>query len=295
MKLTVFTPTYNRADKIEQVYQSILQSVSRIEGDSVEWLVVDDGSTDQTEDTVKRCASSDRVEVRYVRKQNGGKHTAFNLAIEQCKGDIFVCIDDDDYLTPNALEDIFAAARKYDGKGYSGFVGRVVDPNGKLLGQTVFDQELVSNTIEIRDKYAFWGEPEIYYTDILKQYRFDVFTGERFLTEAYLFDDITTRYPLVYTNIPMMVKEFFAGGLTDNGLKIRIESPQGACAYYIKRFALSDGMRNKGKAVINYYRFAYWQQPKPKTRPRFGLYTLLARPIAWLMYLKDKKEYKKKK
>lgn len=293
MRLTIFTPTYNRAKRLNKVYQSIVNGLKFVENDDVEWIIVDDGSKDNTGEAVKSFSELKNLQIRYIAKENGGKHTAFNVGIENSKGDLFVCIDDDDYLTDNALADIFKLGKEYNAQKISGFVGRVVDPQGKLLGKDIFKDTIVSNTIEIRDKYRFWGEPEIYFTRVLKNYKFDVFGQEKFLTEAYLFDDITQKLPLVYTNIPMMVKEFFKGGLTDNALKIRIESPMGACAYYEKRFKLSKGFKNKLKAAINYFRFSYWRNSGSYKLK--GAYAFFAKPIAYLLYKKDVKEYNNSK
>lgn len=288
MKLTIFTPTYNRANKIFELYRSILHSARTVvEPDELEWLIVDDGSVDDTEAVVKSFDSA-YFPIRYYKKENGGKHTAFNWAIEQSTGDIFVCIDDDDRLVAQALNMIFQCAREYENKGFGGFVGRVVDINGNILGKSLFEDILISNTIEIRDRYKFWGEPEIYYTKYLKLYRFDVFPGERFLTEAYLFDRMSIRYPFVYTNHIYMVKCYLPDGLTSNQLKIRIESPKGAEAYYFQRKQLCSGFWHKLRATINRQRFSYWSKTD---RQKYDLYEFLARPVSFLMMMKDRHQY----
>ena len=215
------------------------------------------------------------------------------MAIQECCSDIFLCLDDDDKLTQNALRDIFDLADRFGGKGYGGVVGRVVDTQGGLLGRTFFGQTLVSNTIEIRDKYKFWGEPEIYFTDILKQYRFPIFGDERFLTEAMLFDQMSLKYPFVYTNTVMMVKEYLAGGLSDNGLKIRITSPVGTEAYYYQRYRLCEGFWHKLRATINRQRFARWIKVK-KPHRKFNGYELLAKPMSFIFFLKDRSKFAQK-
>ncbi len=294
MKLTVFTPTFNRAGKLKNVYASLSAARKRLTaGQEIEWLIVDDGSVDDTQNTVADLVAENAFEIRYYKKENGGKHTAFNLAIEECRGDLFLCLDDDDRLIENSLRDIFDLAEQYRGKGYGGIVGRVTDPDGNLLGKTVFENTLVSNTIEIRDKYKFWGEPEIYYTEILKLYRFPVFPGEKFLTEAMLFDEMSIQHPFVYSNITMMVKEYLPGGLSDNGLKIRIESPNGAEAYYFKRRQLCKGLWHKFRATINRQRFSYWiKQNRP--RRKMSGYEFFAKPISFVFYLKDRSKQTQK-
>ena len=287
MRLTIFTPTYNRISQIPSLYNSIIVALSKIdEDDCVEWIIIDDGSTEDISAMVCGFKEYSQLSIIFHRKENGGKHTAFNLAIDMSVSSIFVCIDDDDRVTENALKDIFDLAKLFSGGGYGGFVGRVVDENGYLQGRTIFEDTLVSNTIDIRDKYHFWGEPEVFYTNVLKKYRFDVFPGERFLTEAYLFDEMSCNYPFVYTNIHMMVKKFLPGGLTDTQLRIRMQCPRGCEAYYYKRKKLCKGFKHKLKAAINRQRFARYAGSVPKRET--DIYEVIAAPIAWAMSIKDR-------
>lgn len=271
MKLTIFTPTYNRKKEIQGLYKSIKKAIQQKEVfDTVEWLVVDDGSAADIKSVIESFEIPDGLSIRYIRKENGGKHTAYNVAISECDSDIFVCIDDDDRLTDNAFKDMFRLAKKYAGmkkySGCSGFAGRAADRNGHKLGRDMKTDSFISDTIEIRDRFHFWGEPEIYFTKILKGYRFDVFENEKFLTEAYLFDTLTKRYPLIYTNCILMKKIYRKGGLTDNQLKIRIGSPRGTEAYYYNRSKLCYDVFHRLKAIINRQRFAFWIDGKRPVR-----------------------------
>lgn len=292
MKLTIFTPTYNRKKEIQGLYKSIKKALQQKEAlDTVEWLVVDDGSAVDIKSVIESLEVPDGLNIRYIRKENGGKHTAYNAAIDECDSDIFVCIDDDDRLTDNAVKDMFRLAKKYTGmKKYSncsGFAGRAAGRNGHKLGRDLKTDSFISNTIEIRDRFHFWGEPEIYFTEILKGYRFDVFENEKFLTEAYLFDTLTKRHPLIYTNCVLMKKIYLKGGLTDNQLKIRIESPRGTEAYYYRRSKLSCDVLHRLKAVINRQRFAFWIDGERPVRG-IDLLEIFARPFSGVLYLRDR-------
>lgn len=298
MKLTIFTPTYNRPNELLDLYDNIKKEVTKIDKeDSVEWLIIDDGSKEKLSNADQLFEEKENFCVIYKYKKNGGKHTAFNQAIDLCAGDIFVCIDDDDRLSKNSLIKIFQIAKKYENHGYGGIVGRVEDLNGNMLGKTVFPDTLISNTVEIRDKYKFWGEPEVYYSNYLKKYRFDIFPGERFLTEAYLFDEMSNKYPFVYTNEVLMIKHYLEDGLTSNQLRIRIESPHGSEEYYYRRSLLCTKRVAKLKAIINRQRFAYWITDINIQRP-MNLFEFFAYPLSFCMYLIDKRKYtlgKKKK
>ena len=289
MHLTIFTPTYNRVSELPGLYKSIMESLARMPLNSehkVDWLIVDDGSDLDVKKCIDTFQGIPKLDIGLIRKENGGKHTAFNFAIENADGNIFVCIDDDDRLTPNAIKDIFSLAEKYANKGYGGFVGRVVDEGKEFLGKTIFDDILISNTVEIRDKYHFWGEPEVFFTSILKKYHFDVFPGERFLTEAYIFDQMSNDYPFVYTNTPLMIKKYLTGGLTDSQLKIRMQCPIGCEAYYYKRKQLCKGFKNKLKAEINRQRFGRYAKGTPQRKT--DIYKILAVPFSLVLSAKDR-------
>lgn len=293
MKLTIFTPSYNRRELLKNLYLSIVTNVSRLSNDDcVEWLIVDDGSTQDYSKIISSFISTERLAITYFKKQNGGKHTAFNYAIEKCNGDLFVCVDDDDSLLPLAINQFFYYGRLYQNTNYGAFVGRVVDEKGSLLGKSLKNETIVSNTLEIRDKYKYWGEPEIYFVSKLKQFRFSVFNQEKFLTEAFLFDDMSIKYPFVYLQKPFMVKKYLPGGLTDNQLKIRIESPVGTTNYYLKRQKQCKGLANI-KARINKIRFNFWVTDNVVFKISF--FDVLLFPIAFIFYLHDKVKYKKNK
>ena len=289
MKLTVFTPTYNRQDELRALYDNIRTELLKINTDFVEWIIVDDGSDDNTKEVVRNFSLVRNFEIKYFYQKNSGKHVAFNLGIEHSEGDIFICMDDDDRFSENAISMIFCLGKKYRNMKYGGFVGRPIDLKGKVLGKKVFEDSLVSNTIEIRDKYKFWGEPEIFYTKYLKKFRFEVFEGEKFLTEAFVFDRMSKKYPFVYTNEILMVKHYLPNGLTNNQLKIRIDSPCGCEAYYYQRKILSDEKIYKLKAAINRQRFIFYIDKRKRKKRKIDLYDVLGWPIARLMIVKDKK------
>lgn len=295
MKLTIFTPSYNRPQKLPGLFNSIKRAVKQMpQGNTAEWLIIDDGSDEDISLLIQKIHPVDHLTIRCIRQNNSGKHAAFNRAIEMCDGDLFVCIDDDDRLSQNAVQDIFFLADKFlkDAayQNCSGFAGRVIDRSGKKKGKNFKSYPVVSNTIEIRDMHHFWGEPEIYFVNRLKEYRFPVFAQEKFLTEAYVFDELTAKHPLIYTDCVMMIKTFLKGGLTDQQLKIRIESPRGTEDYYYRRSRLCKEKRYRLKSVINRQRFSYWIKDMRPQRA-FDQYEIVARPVSLFMYFKDFLQY----
>lgn len=283
MKFTLFTPTYNRAHLLPTLFQSLeIQPIK-----DFEWLIIDDGSVDNTEEIVQGLILKASFAIRYIKQENGGKHSAFNRAIEEANSDWFVCIDSDDPLTPDALINMEKACAMVDSNA-AGFVGVCISPEGVLLENRI-KEPFYSDTIDVRDKYHYWGEPEVYRLSILKQYRFPIFKGEKFITEAILFDQLTLKNKLLYTNFPMQIKEYLPGGLTDNQTKIRVNSPNGTLAYYRLRYHMSRKLIYKLKALVNYNRFLIHAKIN-----RVALVdpvlkrSYLVSPIALLLYLKDK-------
>jgi len=289
MKYTLFTPTYNRAHLLPRLFDSIVAQQTR----DFEWLIIDDGSEDNTPEVVQSFINTGEITIRYIKQPNGGKHRAFNRAIEEAQSDFFVCIDSDDPLVPEAILNMDKATAMIDGKyDVAGIVGVCITPTGGKIG-FVPGGYLYSNTIRSRDYYHLESEPEVYRLSLLKNYRFPEYEGEKFITEAILFDKLTEFHPLLYTNYPMQIKEYLSGGLTDNQLNIRVMSPNGTLAYYKQRFFMSQNLLYKIKALINYYRFyLHARHNHASLAEPFMKYSLLVIPLAWIMWMKEKKAIK---
>ena len=173
--ITVFTPTYNRKDTLQRLYRSLCaQTVF-----DFEWLIVDDGSTDGTE-AAAGSFSSARFPVRYIKKENGGKHTAYNLALQQATGTYFLCVDSDDLLVPDAMEALREAASPE-----CGICAYKSAADGKSLS-TEFPPEIKETTffglyseLHCRGEYTF-----LYPLQIARKAPFPVFPGEALVTES---------------------------------------------------------------------------------------------------------------
>lgn len=98
--LTVFTPTYNRAHTLGRTYESLLRQTDQ----DFEWLVIDDGSTDNTRRLVQGWIAEDKIPIRYIHKENGGLYTGYNTAYANIETELCVCIDSDDYMPDDAVE-----------------------------------------------------------------------------------------------------------------------------------------------------------------------------------------------
>jgi glycosyltransferase involved in cell wall biosynthesis len=281
--VTIFTPTYNRASYLPRLHRSLAAQERR---DLLCWLVVDDGSTDGTEAVVADLARASDFSVRYVRGRGRGKHDAFNLAIEAADTELFFCVDSDDLLSEGALpaiERIWKGIRGEEELG--GFAGATVLMDGKPRNGSLPSSGYRSNTIVTKDRLHIHDVPEVYRTAVLKRYRFPVFEGERFLNEAYLFDELSLAYPLRYFEDVLMAKEYLEEGLSAKIVNARRRSPRGALNYYARRYRMTRDLPFRVKALLNFVRFSAWAPGEAArlglANPALGLAALLYAPVGW--------------
>lgn len=229
-KITVFTPTYNRAYILENLYRSL----QRQSYGDFEWLVVDDGSSDGTEALFDRWRREENpFPIRYVRQENGGKCRAINHGLELARGELFFTVDSDDYLTDDALEKVarWEAELPKDGKfcGFAGNLGTAPDatPNKPLPG-AFFDGTAF-------DRYGIVdGErASVFYTTIHRRYRYPEFPGENFMTEAVTWNRMANDgYRMRFFNDIIWIFEYKDDGLTRSGYDLFLRNPQGTGLFF---------------------------------------------------------------
>ena len=177
--LTVFTPAYNRAYTLPRTYESMK---SQKNTDFI-WLIVDDGSSDNTAELVKQWQAEDNgFEIRYIYKENGGMHTAHNTAYELIDTELNTCIDSDDALAPDAVQTIFEAWERVRDKGYAGLLGLDAEFSGRVIGNG-FPQGLTETTLGGYYRSGGIGDKKlILRTNVVRQYPpYPTFEGERFV------------------------------------------------------------------------------------------------------------------
>lgn len=224
MKITVFTPTYNRAYIINNLYQSLLRQTFT----DFEWLIIDDGSTDQTEDMVsewqKEC---DKFKIRYYKISNGGKSRAINKALDLAKGSLFLVVDSDDYLTDDALEKVDIWEQQLDSNRYcavSGNLGLTKESTPNYL----FESKYHDGTAMDRYKSVNGERAIAFYTEIHRQYKYPEFEGEKFITEAVAWNRMANDgYKIRFYNDIICIYEYQEDGLTKAGNELFLNNPQG--------------------------------------------------------------------
>ena len=282
--LTVFTPTYNRAYVLKQCYDSLCRQTCK---DFV-WLIVDDGSSDNTKEIVEKWMANDNgFEIRYVYKQNGGMHTAHNKAYELIDTELNVCIDSDDYMTDNAVEIIINEWNKNKSEDLAGLIGLDAFENGKIIGDN-FPEDLYSTTLyDFYHKLKRSGDKKIVYrTDLSKLYPYPVFKGEKYVGLAYKYHKLDEKYKLKTVNKVLCIVEYMEDGSSKNMLNQYRKNPRGFAFYRI------ENMKNpnasfiyKLKENIHYISSSFISKNKNyiKESPCKFL-TIVSIPMGYLLY-----------
>lgn len=226
--ITVFTPTYNRGYILSKVYESLKKQDCK----DFEWIVVDDGSVDNTEQLFEIWQKEKAgFSIIYKKICNGGKHRAINLAVQMAKGDAFFIVDSDDYISDDAIsfikEKFVYIADNEDFAAISGLKCSYLD--GNVVGGEVSFSDYVDATNLEREKYHLLGDKaEIYKTKILKKYPFPEFEGENFLAESAVWNLIALDgYKIRWFNKKIYFCEYLKDGLTQNLFDILQKNSKG--------------------------------------------------------------------
>lgn len=224
--LTVFTPAYNRAHTISRTYKSLLNQNCK---DFI-WLVIDDGSTDNTAELVRQWQKNDNgFEIQYIYKENGGMHTAHNTAYENINTELNVCIDSDDVMTPEAVRKIKKAWLAVKDKGYAGLIALDADMNtGKIIGKG-FSEGMTETTLSGYYAAGGFGDKKlIYRTDVINSVPpYPVFQGEKYVALAYKYRLIDQNYKLSVLNDIICEVEYQADGSSNTMWKQYLKNPKG--------------------------------------------------------------------
>ena len=287
--ITVFTPTYNRAYSLPRLYESLKAQKFH----DFEWLIVDDGSSDNTAEVVRGWIEEKSLNIHYIKTVNGGKHRAINKGVTLANGELFFIVDSDDRLPDDSL---YWVHRYYeeikDDDLFAGVAASRAYPDGKKIGGSVSYEILDTDYVSFREKYKVKGDmAEVWRTDILRQYPFPEFDGEKFLTEAVVWDEIAKKYKLRYLNKAIYTCEYLPDGLTKNIRAHHRNSPQGTMLFYSRQ--MNDGRLrwiSRMKAAANYWRYTIDYKGK---RCNLPLWSWMFVPAGFVVYKLDLRKERK--
>ncbi len=284
MLVTVATPTYNRAHLLFRLYKSLCRQTCA----DFEWLVVDDGSTDDTDIEVNGFVAEGKIDIRYIRKQNGGKHTAVNLAAKEAKGNLFFIADSDDWFPETAIADVIEAyCTIKEDERFAGICGLDRYADGRIVGSELPRPTIDASPQDIREKWGVKGDlKEVFRTEVIRRHPFPEIPGEKFCPEVLIWNRIGRRYKLRYFNKAIYTVEYQPNGLTSGITRARMNSPVASMMTYSEWFAQATTFKAKVRMAVNYWRFAFcapW-----RSRLHIAGWGRCLMPIGFIFHIKDK-------
>lgn len=230
MKFSILTATYNRAKCLPKLYESLIKNKSN--DYEIEWLIMDDGSKDETENLIKDYIAKNEIKIKFFKQQNQGKMTAINNLAQYVTGEIWIECDSDDYFTDGAFDKIKDLYEKNkERKDIYAFAFLKIDQNGNNMGNTFKKEE--TTMFDLYFKEGGTGEKALaFITEVRKKYRYELEHNERFVTEARMYHKMDKDYKMICNNEYMMVCEYQEEGYTKNINKEFVNNPFGYYMYF---------------------------------------------------------------
>lgn len=283
--LTIFTPAYNRGYILPNLYQSLLKQTDS----HFEWVVVDDGSSDNTEELVKSWIKEGKISISYKKQSNQGKHIAINTGLALAKGELFFIVDSDDDLTPDAVYNVRGFWKSNQPKAdISGIISYRQFRDGRLVGTRLPDNVNRCKLRETGSKYGSTGDKVVIYrTEVMRKFPFPKFEGERFLGESLMYNQIDDNYDMLVMNSRIYNFDYQEDGLSQDFRKLYRNNPNGFLLQYEQGGKYMVGFKAKLKNTAHIACLC-WKLGKMKHYFFAGnfMMRLLAFPIGLALYHK---------
>lgn len=250
--ITVFTPTYNRADLLPQCYEALKRQTS----DDFLWMIIDDGSTDNTEEVAKEWLKEDnKFEIQYIKKENGGLHTGYNTAIANADTELMMCIDSDDFPPDDCVQKVVAFWEKNKDEKYAGIIGLDFDLEGNRLGDKLPEQKSVSLVDMAIGKYKIKKADRklVIRTDLYKEVApMPSFPGEKNFNPHYMHLKIGMKREFLVLNECLCCVEYQPQGMSAGIYKQYYNSPNSFAEIRLLDLSLPGSLLYKYKKSIHY-------------------------------------------
>ena len=287
--LTVFTPAYNRAHTIGRTYESLCRQTCK----DFKWLVIDDGSTDNTEELVKQWMTIDNgFEIKYVWKENGGLHTGYNKAIELADTELCVCIDSDDYMPDDAVERIINTWKSKGTNDVAGIIGLDFLLDNTPLGGLFPDVDKCHG-YDLVFKYRHRCDVKyVARTELLKKiFPQPTYYGEKNFNPSYMYKKIDIEYEWIILNENLCYVDYQPDGMANGIYKQYLNSPNSFAAQRINNFQipapnsfyLKQYVHLASSAIISHNYSWLMKAPHP-------WFAVLSLPFGWALsvYIRNK-------
>ena len=292
-KITLFTPTYNRAYILDTLYRSVQRQTFR----NFEWIIMDDGSSDNTEELVQGwMEDGNDFPIRFYKVPNGGKCRAINKGLDLADGELFFIMDSDDYLTDNALETVVRWEATIAGKpGYCGVAGNrgsspTETPNTRLWqmygeGCQYIDEYAFCRYSDYTDKVIDGERAGVWYTEIHRKYKYPEYEGENFLTPCITWNRMANDgYKIRIFDDIIWICEYLPDGLTMQGSMRFIKNPAGHGVFLREKARfLNDPLKKKLKMWYTFYcDHSFCKEEYRLTMKQCAEYIGAPQPFIWL-------------
>ena len=286
--LTIFTPAYNRAHTIVRTYESLCRQTCQ---DFV-WLVVDDGSSDNTRGLIEGWMQEGKIDIIYIYQENQGMHGAHNTAYKNIHTELNTCIDSDDYMPDDAVEKIVRFWKEHGTDKYAGILGLDYAEGGKLIGKR-FPDNLKETTLSGYYLNGGLGDKKVVYrTDITCQYpEYPRFGNEKYLSLGYKYLLIDQDYTLLTLNECLVIVDYQLDGSSFSMWKQYWNNPNGWMFLRKEHMRLYKPWKVKVKSCIHYVSHCIRAGKKKEILSSpMPITTLLVCPIGILLYYYNKRQ-----
>ena len=299
--MSVITATFNRAPLLERLHDSLVGQVRHGEPfRDLEWVIVDDGSSDDTPVRIESWIAAAELPITYIRQENAGKHVAVNRAVEVATGGYASIIDDDDVFAPNAFErmlyhwETIPVAERH---GFSGVVGLCADTNGIVIGDRFPSDPLDCSPAELTYEHGITGDKQsLLRTDVLKRYPwpFSDLPGE--VVVAIVWNRMSLEYRERHVNEIFAVKQYLPGGISDRALELQIRASVATRQFYLEESRLPVRMpvTRRMRSYVNYARFSFHARARVAAQGREmrgNVRWLAMLPVGYGLYLRDRRRF----
>lgn len=288
-KITIFTPTYNRAYILERCYKSLVKQTNK----KFEWLIVDDGSTDNTKEIVQGWINEGKIDIRYFYQKNQGKMIAHNNGVLNARYELFFCLDSDDYLTSNCVEELIDAFIEIENdEKVTGIIAKKNFINKK--NNAKFPNIKYVTLMDLKYKYRYNSDLLLAYkTKILKRFLFPKIEGEKFIPEPYVYDQIDQIGKMILLNKSLNICEYLEDGYTNNIKRNIRQNANGYILFAKQEMMLTNNIRIKCINAIRYIMGNWIIRERKYIKKIDGLYNkmivIMILPIALIAYIKKYK------
>lgn len=283
--ITIFTPTYNRAYILHRCYESLKRQTNK----NFKWLIVDDGSKDETKELVIKWIKKNEVDITYIRQENMGKQGAHNTGVLNCHTELFICVDSDDYLADGAIEKMYNAWKQFkEDRKLAGLVMLKADVKGHLVGSNMPEDIRTCSIYNLYEKCHFKGDAALLFrTEILRKFLFPIFAGEKFVGESIVYDLISETYEMGLVNEVVYLCEYLEGGYSLDIIELYKRNPKGYMGYLNQRVALAKNFEEKYRALVQHRAGCWWIGHKGDVgKYKYSWINIISFPQSIIMYYK---------